>query len=374
MRVGIITLHSSYSYGACLQAYSTYLVVKKLGHDPIMIDYVNEYEQNQNRVISRKPDFSFAKNTLYTLENILLLKRYNMKKAFSEFHNLYEKTAHYSSLTSLQKQIDNEKIDCLISGSDQLWNPDIFNGIDTAFMLDFGSPSQKRIAYAASAGSHIFSNEEIDKISPLLRQYDAISVRENILKEQLDCALETDIAMVLDPTFLLSPEEWLEFAKGVHRYEGKKYILLYMIGVPHSEYRKRYAPIARYYASILKLPVFAINPMSFIKVNGAERNITNASPNELINLIKGAEMIITSSFHGVAFSISLNKTFVALKTANPARISALLRTLDLDNRIIDSYDETKCNNLLSEIDYGVSNQKLNQLREVSKRWLAEQLK
>ncbi len=373
MRTGIITLHRSYSYGACLQAYATYLTIKKLGHDPVMIDYSNEYEQCQNQIISKRPNFSILKNLEYTLENILLLKRYNMKKAFNDFHNIYVKTDRFTSLLDLQQNIDKENLDCIISGSDQLWNPDIFNGLDTAYLLDFGSDGLKRIAYAASAGSHIYTEEEINIIKPLLKRYNAISVRETKLKEQLNCCLDIDIELVLDPTFLLSPQEWLDFANGVNRYDKQKYILLYMIGVPFAEYKILYAPIVRYYAQMLNTPVYAINPMSFVKLVGANRNITDASPKELINLINGAELIITSSFHGVAFSVSLNKPFIALKTSNFERINNLLSILNLNSRSIDSYDETKCRELLDIINYDFPNQQLKLFRETSREWLKYQL-
>ena len=281
MKVGILTLQSSYSYGASLQAYATYSAIKSLGHDATMINYVNSYEQNQNRIISRIPDQSLLKNTAYTIENLVLLKRHNMKKAFEAFQDGYKKTARYTRIEDL----NNEHFNCLISGSDQLWNPDIFGGLDTAYFLNFGDEGCRRVSYAASAGSHTFSEEEIKLIKPLLKRYDAISVRETGLKKQIDHILGTDVQVVLDPTFLLTGEEWLKQIGDVRTLPQNGYILLYMIGVPYREYKEKYAPVVRYYAEQLKLPVYAINPLSFITMYGADKNLTDLTPLELIKAI-----------------------------------------------------------------------------------------
>lgn len=369
MKVGILTLQSSYSYGASLQAYATYLAVKSLGHDATMINYVNSYEQNQNKIISRIPDQSLLKNTAYTIENLVLFKRHNMKKAFEAFQNGYKKTARYTRVEDLNK----EHFDCLISGSDQLWNPDIFGGLDTAYFLNFGDESSRRISYAASAGSHTFSEKEIDLIKPLLKRYDAISVREVGLKKQIDSILGTDVQVVLDPTFLLTGEEWLKHIGEVRTLPKNGYILLYMIGVPYREYKEKYAPVVRFYAERLKLPVYAINPLSFITMYGADKNLTDFSPLELIKAIDNAALVITSSFHGVAFSINLNKKFVALKTRNPARIENLLITVGLRDRVIDKLAATECKALLMDCDYSKVNSLIKKLAAQSRSWLMLQL-
>ncbi len=373
MRVGIITLHNSYSYGACLQAYATYLTLMKLGHNPVMIDYVNSYEQNQNRIISRKSDYSFAKNLVYTLENVFLFKRYNMNKAFEGFFELYEKTDRYTSLNRLRENIDKESLDCLISGSDQLWNPEIFCGLDTSFLLDFGSSSLKRIAYAASAGSHMFTNDEIDVLIPLLKRYDAVSVREKTLKNQIDKYLDQESTMVLDPTFLISGGDWLSAFEDSSNIIKEKFILLYMIGVPHKEYISKYAPIVNYISKYLGLPVLAINPLSFFTLEGASHNLTSVTPKELINLINEAEIVLTSSFHGVALSINLNKTFIAFKTSNPSRIENLLNVSNLQDRLIDCFEINRCVDLLKPINFSVTNGKISALKNYSIDWLSHAL-
>lgn len=367
MKIGIITLHNSFSFGACLQAYATYMAVRQLGHEAVMIDYRNSYEQSQNHVLPTKKDISLKKRIVTVAENILLLKLHNQNRSFRGFHNIYEKTDYYSSAEEIQTQ----SFDCLISGSDQLWNPDIFGGIDTAFFLDFGSENCRRISYAASAGSHVFTDGEISLIYPLLKKYYAISVREEKLKKQIDSIIGINAKTVLDPTFLLPVSHWRQFM-GEPLYR-EHYILLYMIGVPYSEYKTKYAPVVRFYSEKLNLPVFGVSQMSFVKTLGVDRALCGLTPQQLIRAINDADLVITSSFHGVAFSVQLNRRFAALKTENPDRVNCLLESVGLENRIIDGLDEKKCISLLNEIDYSEVNQKLGLLKEDSLSWLRRQL-
>lgn len=358
MKTGIITLHHSYSFGACLQAYATYSAVRRMGHDVYMIDYVNRFEQDQNRLVSGKFGKSPVKCLKNTLENILLFRSLNLKRSFSAFHNIYPKTDRYDDL------------DCLISGSDQLWNPDIFDGTDKMYYLDFGKEDCRRISYAASAGSHIFSEKEADIIRPLLMRYDAVSVRESSLGRQIRDITGKTAKLVLDPTFLLSGEEWISLSES--RAE-KNYILLYMIGVPYKKYKEIYAPVVRRFKEKTGLPVYAVNSMSFFKYQYSDKNLNGLTPFELLGAINNAELIITSSFHGVALSINLNKNFVALKTDNPERTACLLDTAGLTDRLIDGRGEDNCGRLTEKIDYNAVKAVISEKRADSLNWLRENI-
>lgn len=367
MKVGIVTLHNSFSYGACLQAYALYRAVSNMGHTVEFVNYVNKFEQNQNHLISNRKDLGIVKNIKITILNVILGRYINRCRAFRKFHTRYKLSKRYTNLTDMT----GLNYDILLSGSDQLWNPDIFGGIDQAYLLNFGF-AVKRVAYAASAGSHKFSEQERELIYPLLRQYNAISVREENLKEQLSNMLKVDLPMVLDPSFLLSPQEWLTVPSNKPVID-KKYILLYMINVPYKYYKIHYAKIVRYYAEKLNAKVYAITSDSFPTYYCCDNNLSHITPEDFIHIINGAQLLISSSFHGIAFAINLNCKFVALKSPNPARVQNLLHTCGLESRIIDSFDESKCESLLNDIDYTPVNSIINSLRTRSYNWLKEQL-
>lgn len=368
MKIGIVTLHQSFSYGASLQAYATFKAISKMGFDAEFINYVNKYEQNQNHLISRTKDFGIKKNIIRTVENIFLRRYANRVRAFKNFQKNLPKTQPFTDKESL----NDLQYDILISGSDQLWNPDIFGGLDEVFFLNFGK-AEKRIAYAASAGSHVFSDYEKDMVAPLLSRYTAISIRENGLKKQVEEMTGEIVYQVLDPTFLVSANEWLQLTNGMNPIANERYILVYMIGVPYRYYRERYAKIIRFYADKLDAKVYAVSPDSFIHVYGCDKNLNDITPFELVQVINNAELVITSSFHGVAFSINLNKKFIALKNSNPLRVGNLLQLCGLEDRIIDSLEPEKCERLLNHVDYQKTNEVLREMREFSYNWLKEQI-
>lgn len=369
MKTGVITLHQSYSYGACLQAYATYKTISNMGFDVEFINYVNKYEQNQNHLISRTKEFGIVKNIIRTTENIFLRRYVNRVKAFNDFHRNLPKTKLFTDSESL----NDLHYDILLSGSDQLWNPDIFGGLDDVYFLNFGK-AEKRIAYAASAGSHVFSDYEKERVTELLKRYTAISTRENDLKKQVEEMIGKTVSQVLDPTFLVSANEWLQLTNGSNPGLDERYILVYMIGVPYLFYFKYYAKIIRFYADKLGVKVYAVSPDSYIPFYGCDKNLTALTPFELVQAINNAELVITSSFHGVAFSASLNKRFIALKNPNnPLRVKNLLQLCGLEDRIIGSLVTEKCERLLDDVDYKNTNESLAKMREFSCNWLREKM-
>lgn len=364
-KIGIITLHRSFSYGACLQAFATYRILCNLGNDAEFVDYVNKTEQAQNRIIYFDNSKSLLSNIIKTFENIILLQFYNRKKSFQNFHNSL-KTINYNYYINQGGEIG---IDVLLSGSDQLWNPEIFNGIDSNYFLNFGDAKQK-IAYAASAGSYVFSEKQKEDIGKYLSKYNAISVRESFLKEQISDIARCEIATVVDPTLLLSKQEWNDIVKDDASFTPKgPYILLYMIGVPYTEYLQCYKPIVEYYKKKLKIPVYAITPFSFIKIKGTDKSLNKLTPWGFIKAIRSASFVISSSFHGIAFSVIHNKNFVALKTNNSTRISNLLNSVGLSHKYIDPRLEKNIEVQLTPIDYSSVNISLKKLREESINWL-----
>lgn len=335
-----------------------------MGVDTEFVNYINKNDIGQNTLIVNNPASSRKKNIIATAENIFLWRYFNNKRSFDRFH----RELPCSKRVRDRKQLDQLTYDILVSGSDQLWNPDIFNGIDDVYFLNFGE-AKLRISYAASAGSHLFNDTEKRNIQEWLSRYDSISVREDTLKAQIEPLTEKPVQLVADPTFLLKAEEWRELSrKNPFKAKGK-YILLYMIGVPYAEYKKKYASVVRYYSKLLNLPVYAVNPTSFIPVSGATKNLTGIDPFEFLTYIDNAELILTSSYHGIAFSLNFNKRFVALKNSNPVRIQQILDMCQLSDRFIDLYDETVLDWLLEAPCFDTANKAIASIRESSMKWL-----
>lgn len=223
--VGIITYHKSLSYGACLQAIATQECVRKLmnSDEVYLIDYVNEYEARQ-----KSWQFIF-KGTIKEIaatmiKRVLFRNEFYKKRAFNEFI-CNEKVIPFDSV---------DKCSVLISGSDQIWNGKISNGIDRHFLLDFGNAIRK-ISIASSMGGYIISKQEKNVFRELLSKYDYISVREKFTKNQIEGIVDKNIYTILDPTLLIDATEWREIVVDNKKYIKykfipKSYILAFTIG------------------------------------------------------------------------------------------------------------------------------------------------
>ena len=361
MKIALITVHNTNSYGANLQAYATYKTLVNLNYDVEMIDYVSPYDPGQKGYAGMS-NTSFLKRTYTKIKNAILRKNCNDKKAFSNFHKIYRlstaKECYY---------------DVAVSGSDQLWNPDIFEQIDENYFLENVNAS-KYISYAASCGSHVFTADEKEVLKRLLKKYSFVSVREHFLGKQLKDIVDMPIKLVCDPTFLFSKNQWLEFANVSNKKMSSKYILLYLVGIPYKEYKAKYYKVVKHISEYTNLPVCGISPYSFISPKGCKKRLVGYTPHDFVKAIDEAELVITSSFHGVAFSINMNKQFVVLSNSNPARINQLLETYCIKDRIVSSYNEKECERIINEtIAYDDINKKIDSIRVESLDWLKNSL-
>ena len=200
----------------------------------------------------------------------------------------------------------------------------------------------------------------------MLKNFDAISVREKHAIEQLQPLVSQKIKELLDPTLLLDNKTWNEdFAKHSSYYNTKeKYILTYFVGEDKSKYRAK----IREYSKLLGIPVWTIQ-FSNYKWKESDKRILGASVIDFLALIKNAALVITDSFHGVAFSVNLGTNFVALTNVkNPVRVKEFLGKLDLDERIdMNSGD-------YHEVDYSKVNNKLSKMRKDSLDWVFKVIK
>lgn len=357
-KIGVLTFHRSYSYGACLQAYGTVAFLNENGYSAEIIDYTNAYEQR-----FRKPFFtengSISGYVSSLIKDIVLRKRHYSKMAFDEHNNYYPISSRsYVDHTGLS-EVD---YDVLIVGSDQVWNRDICNGLDDAFLLRYGN-AQRRISIASSMGSVRLTDEEKKKFKLAFEDFSAISAREEYAKVQLQPLTEKPIKVLMDPTFLFTKKEW-EQRMVLHseKYGNvrEKYILTFFLSADAS-YRK----IVAEYAEILKIPVWSIQSTRVKRVN-SDRVILGASIEDFVALISNAELIITDSFHGAALSINLKKNFVPIKNANnPLRVIALLDELGIPERMNMKADE------YHPVDYEKVDAILEPLRNDSQKWIID---
>lgn len=345
MKIGILTFHWATNYGAILQAYALQTYLKKMGHDVYIINYRPQaYKKTLFRCFVKKKIWLFFS----------YLKEYLKEIKLETFRQKYlNETILYKSLDELKR--NPPQFDMYVCGSDQIWNPYFTtkgegNKPTSAYFLDFGEATVKRIAYAVSFGCKVYPEEASDIARKYISEFQAISVREesgiSIVKQ---LGHENPIKLP-DPTLLLAHEDYL-FANTSHESIQKK-VFVYIL---RNEYKEVYKII-----SYLKKDYTIDSTNKFFNPNSVE---------DWVSSIKNASIVITNSFHGAVFSIIFHVPFIVLQASGREagmndRFSTLLQALGLENRVLDKIDLNNVNQLLKEeINWHNVDIQLNVLRK-----------
>jgi len=357
MRIGIITFHRAINYGAILQAYALQKYISHKGHQCKIIDYDADL-YNKYRVFYDVHGFRSLCRALIYLP-IIVIKKYKFK-CFLRQMDLTKKIKY---MDHYWDEIDND-FDLFIVGSDQVWNYE-YIGQDGRYLLDFIKDSNKKHSYASSFGVEKIC-EYRDWYKQYLEDFSKIIVREktgvSIIKEMFGEEFQADIA--LDPTFLISKDDWKNIETKPANITNK-YILLYVFGNPTELIQ--YAEIL---AKMMNCPVIYISNDIVEKIDAIYAR--SIGPKEWLYLIDHAEVVITNSYHGLIFSLIFRKEFWVGLNPPPdntnSRILDLLSLVNLKDRIINKYNKPK---FVKNMDYEDIYDKLMVEMENSKRSLDE---
>lgn len=337
MNVGVSTFHRSTNFGTMLQAQATVLALEKLGYTAELIDYRPEYIErtfrNETRITNLRKALSYVANkTIYGNSNAIRLEH---------FQNYYKKLKVSKESANSMEQMERiaGHYSVILSGSDQLWNKNI-TGNDYAYFFPFNHPY--KISFSSSFGTKTISQERESEIRPYLRDFKAISVREETAAGILTGVFvnekkHPEIKKTLDPTMLVSNEEWDEFKADDFRVPNGPFILTYyMIETP----------LLRKITTILqrqtRLPVVNIKPSKRQMLFHEGINLPDIGPGEFLACYSGASFVVTNSFHGTAFAINYGKPVyvsplpVSMAGEVNSRFIDLLNTFDIIERWIDT--------------------------------------
>lgn len=363
MKIGIVTFFKSYNYGVWFQAYATQKFLELQGYNVEMINYSNSYEKKKTNISYKEGDRAIGYLTSL-IKSILFgkVRYYNkgFRKYINDCYRLTEK--EYTNVAQMSELV----YDVLVVGSDQVWNPQITNGLDKVFLLQFGKAG-KRISIASSLGSKALPPSDKEQLIHALESFNGISVREEFAREYLQNESSKTIKVLCDPTFLLTRNQWIEsVAKKSEYYNIKdKYILTYFVS--NEKRKSTNINLIKEYSKKLNLPVWAIQFSTYFS-DGVDKKILGASIFDFIALLLKAELVITDSFHGAALSANMNKDFVAIaNTENPVRTQNLLSKIGLLDRINLPPDQ------YSDIDYSSVNEKISAIRRDSQEWIIEMI-
>lgn len=378
-RIGIITIHNSPNYGACLQSYALYKYIVNQGGDCELIDLKRPIHTGYIESSNFKPYYIHEMSVWDNLKGVVrrMLKPQSVSKEstnpkriakFDDFNKAIKLSSPYYSIDSLYK--NPPSYDVYISGSDQLWNPEQPFPIEPYFLTFVRNVKAKKISYASSIGVSSLESRQIADFTRWLSSYDAISVREPAAAKMLQPHLKQKIEIVADPTFLLDIDEWKSLAND---YQEKGYILCFMLGFQPALLNES-----------LRISVNLGKKLVVIGQRGIPKSkqytlIDDAGPKEFLGLIKCADCVFTDSFHGSVFSILLGVknffSYVAKGNKRSSRLETLLSSFGLLDRIVRNDNFSKVDSLLKQsINVEKQNAIIQSESEVSRKFLNAYIK
>lgn len=361
MKIGILTFHCADNYGAVLQCYATQEFLKSLGHDACIIDYRPDYLLRPYPLIHTQ--HITCGNPLRAAVNLAkelihLPKRYQLKRGYRHFSNTY-----LSLTETVTRDTLPATLDAYIVGSDQVWNPRLTQGFDDVYFCRFPFPKEGKryIAYAASMEAKGLDATAENYYREALQSFDALSVREQPLQELLQPLTSRFVHQVLDPTLMVPNAVWDGLSAKVRL--PKKYVLVYQ-GRSSAHTLRTAKDIAR------QIDADVVVLGTWLSLN-SHLSYKSVSPEGFIHVIRNAACVVTTSFHGTAFSVIFNRPFytVRLNDGADSRSQSLLSSLGLNDRMI----EVSSSPLFSPIDYTLANTKLEKFREESQDFLKKSL-
>lgn len=366
MKIAILTQPLHNNYGGNLQNFALQKVLTDMGHQPVTID--------RHDTVKLRSKFKlgyFKRLVLHYLKGTPkpFFKSYFISKkeeayirqdiiAFIDAH--INKTSYLYSDSAVVDTFNQYNFDAVIVGSDQVWRPMYSPNIYT-YYLSFlkGNKEIKKIAYAASFGTDEweYSEEQTVRCQQYIQQFDLVTVREKSAVNLVAEKLNKEAKFVLDPTFLLSKEDYIKLFddKSLPNNKG-----IYTYILDSNDWKEKVVETSKVK---LDLPQFSNQH--------DEHNINKKQIPSIEGWIKGfadADFVITDSFHGTIFSIVFNKPFISLVNVNrgASRFESILGELGMLDRLVSEYDQQQIINLLDEgMDVHAANEKLEELKNRS---------
>lgn len=366
MIIKTITCHNVYNYGASLQAHALMYYLKKLGNDVEIIDYMPLYIRKNLSLWAIGPRWNrnlLIKLAFYAYVVPIRLLQYKTRQKFAIYNRKYFKlTRRYNSIEELNS--DPPQADLFFCGSDQIWNTKINNGLDPAFYCDFTKEKCIKASYAASFSISVLPKEDKQFVKNELGKLDFISVREKSGLNILENLGFTNGIVVVDPVFLKSKEDWLNMC---YKPKYSSYILVY-----DQENNATIKEIAQHLSVEEKKKIVAFKDL--YPRNYAHYQEKYTDPIDFISLITYADVVITNSFHCMAFSLIMNKNFFVVPRTHQkvnSRMKDFLDYLHISDRIITAKSDIGKS---KKINYLHVNSAIESLRSISEDYINQCLK
>lgn len=378
MKVAVLTMTLTHNYGGMLQAYALMETLKRMGHEPELI-FVQLQKESYTRLFLSIIKKLILKHLLnkQNLGNVIpdwywLMKCPGIDKNTKYFVDTYinPKTEPIFGENDFRR-VAHDGYDAYVVGSDQVWRPKMYRFLHHAFFDFVKKTNAIRLSYAASFGvdKWEYSKKETIKYRAQIKNFKAVSVREDtgvdLCKKYLIC----DAIQVLDPTLLLTVDDYREIILKENEQPSDGDLLCYILD-PNNEKDK----LINYTAATLGLKPFHAN--SKANISSSEGGTKYPTVTSWLKAFDDAKYVITDSYHGCVFAILFKKPFIVYGNAlrGITRFTSLLKIFGKEDRLIYNFDELECRNLLSGFDWGTLDGRLTESRDASIAFLKSNLK
>jgi hypothetical protein len=352
-KAGIVTFHHAQSYGALLQTYALQQFMLDNGIDNEVVNYRCKFLEERTH-----PFRYFKEKTLrqYVVSFLYARQMLELRRKVESFGREYLRMTPSCTPETVSRH--TEHMELLISGSDQVFNPDCA-GLDPVYFLEF-APDHKKCSYAASFGPGNLTDEERAICGQWLAGFQHLSLREQSGRNLARELTGKEAQVHVDPTFLLTRQQWDTFLPGKAR---KPYIFLFTVLKP-----RRLVDYALKLSEQTGLGIVWLSYRHRVK----DKRITyidSVSANEFVELVRNAEYVCTNSFHGNAFSLIYQKQFVVETdtcSGENTRSRELMERLGLSSRVLagENWPEAE-----QTTDWSVVEAYFNKERECSRMYL-----
>lgn len=380
MKIGILTQPLQSNYGGLLQNYALQQTLVKAGHEVETIDWEGGSGLRETlyrikiRVLhalftNRYPPLKYKPN-----EKELTIIQRNTNYFINTYINHTEAVHSYEEFV---KQASKGKYDAYVVGSDQCWRP-CYNAFLPSMFLDFVQDKQvKRIAYAASFGTDNweFTPQQTGVCSALAKKFNLVTVREDSGIMLCQKHLGVDATHVLDPTMLLTKEDYIRLIEAEKEPKAEGTLFNYILDPD-----ERKSAFIQRVAEEKNLKSFQVLPKCQAENRTKEdikKHIEDCvfpGVTTWLRAFMDAEMTIVDSFHGMVFSIIFNKPFWAIGNVSRgmSRFTSLLKMFHLEDRLLDA-DHLDDVDFAKPIDWTMVNGILEEKRRECKNLLLTNL-
>ena len=328
MSVAVVSLYARGNYGNCLQRHAVHKLLEQLGCRPVSLDHRGLSKDYLREWASEL----FAPTPLGGMLPICARAR-----RFLAFDRECKRMkVGNGDLAGL-----NGRFGAFVVGSDQVWNPRVWDFVPDYNLLGFVEPSWKRIALSPSVG--VSEIQELDKetFSACLRGYSRLSARETEGAGIIEGLLSRKVEVLPDPTMAFGASYWEAVADHSLAPSGP-YVVVYGLGKGGA-----CAEAARSFAQE--------RSYEMVELNNRDNGYYIAGPGDFIGLIFGAQAVFTDSFHASVFSLLGHVPFKVLSRQGSgysmsSRIATLGRTFSVDpGNLEQEYDWDGIDELRNEL-------------------------